>query len=109
MKVSEPWDPLGRYFIKDLVDDLFDEGHGRKTMSDLVEKLAEKWDEYISTVEPHPTMELPQIEARWWLNAIADELHAHPEHEMRFGDRPHRSMRGMARWLRSQANGGDDG
>lgn len=28
MRITEPWDPLGDHFVKDLVDDLFDEGHG---------------------------------------------------------------------------------
>ena len=30
MKITEPWDPLGRYFVRDLVDDLFEE----RTMTD---------------------------------------------------------------------------
>ena len=32
MRITEPWDPLGNYFVKDLVDDLFDESQRRAPM-----------------------------------------------------------------------------
>lgn len=63
-------------------------------MSDLVERLAEKW-----AVNTGQAATQREWDARWWLNAIADEL----EKEFHPGVGP-------SNWLRSQAQvEGDDG
>ena len=41
MRVTEPWDPLGRYFVMDIVDDLFDEGHESRVAPMTRERIAE--------------------------------------------------------------------
>ena len=74
-------------------------------MSDMVERLAEKWDEWVSTNPGSPPEECPYVDARWWLNAIADELDTpgdnHPD-----GETTLTSCRQMcADHLRTQAQG----
>ncbi len=92
MRITEPWDPLGTYFVKDTVDDLF-AGGGR--LMSLVERLAEKWlEEQGDDIEPaYDRNRTDSAHAsRWWLNAIADEAP--------FGE--------VRDWLRSQASEGSE-
>ncbi len=67
--------------------------------SEMVERLAEKWSD-----ENHRGDVFPD-EARWWLNAIADEL------EAAMPDNDHDSDYygfGTADWLRTQAGDSSD-
>lgn len=73
-------------------------------MSDLVERLAEK---------RHPCFKIPEDgnldEARWWLNAIADELETHTfgfqgSDELTYTMGVHKGMSIPIAYLRSQAS-----
>lgn len=74
-----------------------------KPMNDVVERLAEKGCEYFHDTD----MEGFRADARWWLNAIADELEAESARiSDRLGVRQGRHTHHMAltvRWIREQA------
>ena len=83
-------------------------------MSDLVERLAEKREGEGGQVGAY--MKSTSDEARWWLNAIAEELEADAEAAFKIaftGETFPFELQDMAKWLRlrSQAanDGGDDG
>ena len=62
-------------------------------MSGLVERLAEKWTNVLRNENP-----LTDEVARWWLNAIADEMEAEDADRWYYA----------ANWLRSQTTEGDE-
>ena len=71
-------------------------------MSELVERLADKWESWVELDEW--TEATPAKDARWWLNAIADELAKLEEST----PGPFRNMGAIADYLRSQATGNID-
>ncbi len=82
-------------------------------MSDLVERLAGKRTalaEQRAVLDPHPYSARVD-EARWWLNAIADELEAEFPTPKAGEDPWALSVEFVPAWLRAQAandSGGDD-
>jgi len=71
----------------------------------LVERLADKWgNEHFNSMRPAPLSEPgDEYDARWWLNAIADELQSQMPTPASH-DAEHPAVY-AAKWLRSATRG----
>ena len=107
MSPLDPYDPLGPTFAenaaKDIVDSMPPYKRGTAVSDTVLERLAEKWRNWTPDGEEGHTSE---DEARWWLNAIADELTREGNRLMANKGEHYTGRYESAKWLRSRAKEG---